>query len=1101
MLKVHDKEHAYHIDYEEIDRGYVAFGRNLKGEKITRKGSGVDWLFNIDAITRTMNYEPIVTGTQSNGFAGTKASDNAGQARKEKEPVKDYILLSLWNVDPPFFQNPKSSLDDGFKPLSDGKKVDEDPSKGSECNDQDKNNNVNNTNNVNTVSLTVNAAGTNRVNSIGELPFDSDMPALEDISTFYFSNKDEDNDAVDDLNNLDTTIQVSPTLTIRIHKDHPVNQVIGDLQSAKQTRIMTKNLEEHGFVCTIHQKNHKDLQNCLFACFYYKKNPKKVIHALKDPNWIEAMQEELLQFKLQEVWTLVDLPNGKRAIGTKWVFRNKKKDERGIVIRNIERLVAQGHTQEEGIDYDEIFSYVARIEAIRLFLAYALFKNFVVYQMDVKNTFLYGKIKEEVYVCQQLGFEDPDFPNRVYKVEKAMYGLHQAPRAWYETFSTYLLDNGFQRGKMDKTLFIKRHKVKQKNNGIFICQDKYVGEILKKFRFTKVKNASTPMETQKPLLKDKDGEEVDVHMYRYLKGHSKLGLWYPKDSLFDLVAYTDSDYAGASLDRKSTTGDGKEIIITESSVRRDLRLADEDGVDCLPSSTIFENLELMRKPKIKNTQVPQPSGSTKHVADEAIYKELDDKLVMAATTASSLEAEQDSGNIDKTQSKATPNEASSLGTTSNGAPRFQDTTGDTIAQTRFENMSKLSNDSLLARASSLGTTSNGGPRFQDTTGDTIAQTRVLSLEKTKTTHALEITSLKRRVKKLKKKQRSRTHKLKRLHKVGLIARVNSSEDEDASKQGCKINDIDADEDITIVSAVGEVNAASIATTVSAPATITTKEVTLAKALIELKSLKPKLVEGSSKRVGEELTQERAKKQKVDDEKETTELKKLMEIITNEEEVEIDAISLAVKPLKIVDWKIHKEGKKRNYQIIRANGNSKMYMVFNQMLKEFDREDLYDLVVCHVKFRVLAVWMLLGFIKISHFSDFSSLHRSSSKLSRDQTSNPTSSTNPTPKGRIHRSSKQKVENSNFEEHLTPVATMMDNRTVAEMLRAPTEGCAEAIVFPPILAEQFELKHSLINMMTSEQFFGLKKDNPHDHGQPVGGSKKNPRVPSPLRMILS
>ncbi|GKA38278.1 putative ribonuclease H-like domain-containing protein [Tanacetum coccineum] len=358
------------------------------------------------------------------------------------------------------------------------------------------------------------------------------------------------------------------------------------------------------------------------------------------------MQEELLQFKLQEVWTLVDLPNGKRAIGYKWVFRNKK-DKSGIVIRNKARLVDQGYTQEERIDYDEVFAHVARIEAIRLILAYASFKDFVVYQMDIKSAFLYEKIKEEVYVCQPPGFEDPDFPDRVYKVEKALYGLHQAPRAWYETLSTYLLDNEFQRGKIDKTLFIKRYKgdillvqvyvddiifgstnkklciafeklmhekfqmssmgeltfflglqVQQKKDGIFISQDKYVGEILKKFGFTEVKTASTPMETQKPLLKDEDGEEVDVHMYRsmigslmyltssrpdimfavcacaryqvnpkvshlhavkrifrYLKGQLKLGLWYLKDSPFDLVAYIDSDYAGASLDRKSTTGD------------------------------------------------------------------------------------------------------------------------------------------------------------------------------------------------------------------------------------------------------------------------------------------------------------------------------------------------------------------------------------------------------------------------------------------------------------------------------------------------------------------------------------------------------------------
>ncbi|GJV91475.1 putative ribonuclease H-like domain-containing protein [Tanacetum coccineum] len=244
-------------------------------------------------------------------------------------------------------------------------------------------------------------------------------------------------------------------------------------------------------------------------------------------------KDELLQFKLQKVWTLVDLPNGKRAIGTKWVYRNKK-DERGIVIKNKARLVAQGYTQEEGIDYDEVFAPVARIEAIRLFLAYASFKDFVVYQMDVKSAFLYGKIEEEVYVCQPPGFEDPDFPDRVYKVEKALYGLHQAPRAWYETLSTYLLDNGFQRGKIDKTLFIRRDK--------------------------DVKTASTPMETQKPLLKDEDGEEVDVHLYRsmisslmYLTS-SRPDIMFTMYSPFNLVAYTDSDYAGASLDRKSTTG-------------------------------------------------------------------------------------------------------------------------------------------------------------------------------------------------------------------------------------------------------------------------------------------------------------------------------------------------------------------------------------------------------------------------------------------------------------------------------------------------------------------------------------------------------------------
>ncbi|GKC43036.1 putative ribonuclease H-like domain-containing protein, partial [Tanacetum coccineum] len=336
-----------------------------------------------------MNYEPIVARIQSNGFVGTKASNNAGQARKETEP------------------------DDESKPSSDdGKKVDEDSRKDSEGINQEKEDNVNNTNNVN-------AASTNKVNVVGgktstKLPLDPNMSELEDYNIFE---DDEDVGAEADMHNFDTTIQVSPIPTTRIHKDHPLNQVIRDLQSATQTRRIRT------------QKGNSCIEGSKLDRGY-------------------TGRASTIQ---------VTRRYRKRAIGTKWVFRNKK-DERGIMIKNKVRLVAQGYTQEERIDYDEVFAPVARIEAIRLFLAYDSFKDFVVYQMDVKSIFLYGKIEKEVYVCQPPGFEDPDFPDRVYKVEKALYGLHQAPRAWYETLSTYLLDNGFQRGKIDKTLFIKRHK-------------------------------------------------------------------------------------------------------------------------------------------------------------------------------------------------------------------------------------------------------------------------------------------------------------------------------------------------------------------------------------------------------------------------------------------------------------------------------------------------------------------------------------------------------------------------------------------------------------------------------------------------------------------
>ncbi|GJW75643.1 retrovirus-related pol polyprotein from transposon TNT 1-94 [Tanacetum coccineum] len=615
----------------------------------------------------------------------------------------------------------------------------------------------------------------------------------------------------------------------------------------------------------------------------------------------------------------------KRAIGSKWVFRNKK-DERGIVIRNKARLVTQGYTQEEGIDYDEVFAPVARIEEIRLFLAYASFKDFVVYQMDVKSAFLYGKIEEEVYVCQPPGFEDLDFPDRVYKVEKALYGLHQAPRAWYETLSTYLLDNGFQRGKIDETLFIKRHK--------------------------EVKTASTPMETQKPLLKDEDGEEVDCmpvldnqvnpkvsHLYvvkrifRYLKGQPKLGLWYPKILPFE---YTDIDYRwkGASLDMKSTTRccqflgcrliswqckkqtmvanstteaeyvaassccgqngigvnagdsklmllgityycwvttdgllrfwstikaktihgekqlhalvDGKKIIITESSVRRDLQLEDEEGIDCLPNSTIFEQLTLMGKPKRKDTQVPQPSDPSESVTDEAVHKELGDSLVRGATTTSSLEAEQDSGNINKTRSKATPNESSSLGTNSDGGPRCQETMGDTIAQTRFENVSKHSNDSLLARGNTLRSDEDRLKLEELMALCTTLQNRVLDLEKTKTSQHNEIASLKRRVKKLEKKNRSRTHKLKRLYKVDDVEMFVEEQDVVVKEVNDEVNVVEAINSAKLIVDVAQVSAVSVQVSAASAATTTVgtstnvEDITLAQALEEMKRTKPKL---------------------------------------------------------------------------------------------------------------------------------------------------------------------------------------------------------------------------------------------------------------------
>ncbi|GJZ40583.1 putative ribonuclease H-like domain-containing protein [Tanacetum coccineum] len=323
-----------------------------------------------------------------------------------------------------------------------------------------------------------------------------------------------------------------------------LNRVLFDGKS-EEGYLLGYSTNSKGF--RVYNRITRKVQDCLHVNFLEnRKEPKKVSQALADESWVEAMQEELLQFKLQE---------------------KQGEMKRGILSRNKARLVAQGYRQEEGVDYDEVFAPVARIEAIRLFLAFASFMGFIVYQMDVKSAFLYGNITEEVYVKQPPGFEDPAHPNKVYRVVKALYGLHQAPRAWYERLSTFLLKHGYRRGAIDKTLFIKKDRrdimlvqvyvddiifgstkssmvkdfedlmqkefkmssmgeltfflglqVKQSNGGIFLSQDKYVKDILNKFDFRTIKPASTPIEAHKSLGKDEEGEDVDVHLYRSMIG-------------------------------------------------------------------------------------------------------------------------------------------------------------------------------------------------------------------------------------------------------------------------------------------------------------------------------------------------------------------------------------------------------------------------------------------------------------------------------------------------------------------------------------------------------------------------------------------------------
>ncbi|GJS20788.1 hypothetical protein Tco_0449420 [Tanacetum coccineum] len=760
--------------------------------------------------TKSMNYEPVVVGNQSNGIADTKACENAGKARMETVRGKDYILLPFLTQDPPFSSSSKDSPDAGFKPSGEEEKKDaehlenedsEVPNTEEPRVNQEQDESVNSTNNINTVSSTVNTASIedNVVdeNIVYGCVDDPNMPNLEEI---VYSDDDEDVDAEADMTNLDTHILVSPTPTTRIHKDHPLEQIIGDIHSAPQTRRMTKSVTDHV-------------------------EPKKVIQALTDPSWIEAMQDELLQFKLQKVWTLVDLPYGKRAIGTKWIYRNKK-DERDL--------------------------------------------------------------NEEVYVLSTSRVEDSSFPNIVYKVEKDTIWTTSALRAGKKSLSTEYWIIYCPRGL----------QVTQKDDGIFISQDKYVDDILKKFSFSTVKTTSTPMETSKPLMKDENAEDVDVHLYRSMIGslmyltssrpdimfaqtvvansttkaeyvaasscrgqindwngwkckdeisskstawnefgtniasaviclaknqkfnfsklifdgmlrnldpNSKKFLMYPRflqlflnNQIENLTPTFNDEYDTPSHTKKvfaNMRRQGKDFLGTVTPLFATMLIqpqadvgegsgqptepqhtpttASPSNIEPIPiiaSSSQPQKTHKRRKTK-RPTKISQSSGPTTLVADETVHEERGDSMERAATTAASLDAEQDSGNIIRTQSMATLNEPIPQGTGSGSGPRRQDTIlGDRPAQTRFERLSKQSNDPPLSGVNTPGSGEDRLKIMELMEICTKLSDRVLALENVKTAQDL----------------------------IESSADKSLGDQEDASKQGRNIAESDQDEEISFV---------------------------------------------------------------------------------------------------------------------------------------------------------------------------------------------------------------------------------------------------------------------------------------------------------------
>nr|GEU83399.1 hypothetical protein [Tanacetum cinerariifolium] len=747
---------SYLSDFKEINGGYVAFSRNPKGGKIAGKGDLTSlfakatldesnfWHRQIGHINfKTMNkLVKDVAGNQPNQNTCIEENFDAGTVGDEAESVQQYVLLPLWSTGSKDPQNtdtndafdvkePESKVYVSLSSSDKTKKHDEKTKREAKgkshvdlstgvrnLSDELKYFSSNSTNGVIAASAPVTAIeptlpnSTNSLNAASpsnnvvsptfkfgrkssfvdpsQYTNDLDMPALEDI---IYSDDEEDVGVEADFSNLETSITVSPILTTRVHKDHPVTQII---------------------------------------------EPKRVHQALNDPSWIKAMQKELLQFKMQKVWVLVDLPKGKRAIGSKWVFRNKK-DERGIVIRKKDRLVANGNTQEEGIDYEEVFAPVARIEAINLFLDYDSFMGFMVYQMDVKSAFPYGTIKEEFCVCQP-----PDLKTLIILI----------------------------RGKIDQTFFIK----KQKGNILLVSV--YVDDIIfgstnkklckaleklmkDKFQMSSMdgKSASTFIDTKKPLLKDPDGEDVDVHIYRSMISSLMYHTSSRPDIMFAVCECAHFQVTPRALDlhavkmifrqiindfwafvsiKKSNDAvklqaliDKKKVIIIEDTIRQNLRLDDADGIDCLPNEEIFTELARMGYEKSR-------IGKGFSGVETPLF---DAMLVPQQVQAAVAEVEEDEDEDNEVPAAPTP-------------PLQK------IAQ------------------------------------------------------ALEIVKLKQRVRKLKKKGRTKHSCLKRLRKVGTTPRVKSSNEtvvddqEDASKQGRGIVELDANKDVTLkdVDAEVEINA-------------------------------------------------------------------------------------------------------------------------------------------------------------------------------------------------------------------------------------------------------------------------------------------------------
>nr|GEW16432.1 ribonuclease H-like domain, reverse transcriptase, RNA-dependent DNA polymerase [Tanacetum cinerariifolium] len=765
-------------------------------------GTGPNWLFDIDTLSMSMNYQPVFAGNQTNGNAGTKANINAGQAKKKTVPSTQYVLLPLLTFDS---QGPKSSEEEVADDA--GKKSTKVPRKENEVQDPTKESDKN-----------------NQEKDVRDQE-EALRKQFEQESDRLFGQREAANtNSANILSTVSSPINVvsSSFTTIDPGREraqrNEFESMFGQDKDANGNRMFTP-------VSTV-------------GSTYVYLGGSILINAATLPNY--DLPTDHLMPDLEDITDLQD---------TK-IFRGAYDDEvEGAEddFNNLEFITVVSPIPTTKIHKDHPKEQIIRDPLSALQTRRMTKTSQEHAMMEVKSAFLYGTIEEEVYVCQPLGFEDLHFSNKVYKVEKALYGLHQAPRA---------------------------------------CQDKYVADILKKFDFSLVKITSTLIETNKALLKNEEAMDVDVHLYRsmigslmyltasrpdimfaacacarfqvtpkvsylhdvkrifiYLKGQPKLGLWYPRDSSFNLEAFLNSDYARASLDRKSTTRGcqflGKRLISWQCK-----------------KQTIVANSTT------KAEYVFAASCCGQRMNEEEMFRvdDLDGGEVIMDATASE-EVEQSTKIAEKEVSIANP----------------VTTVGEVVTTAKAKPKAR---GVIVQEPSEFKTTSSSQP---SQVPHAKAKDKGIMVESKKP--------------------------LKNKNQIPF-------DEEVARKLKAQIK-AKMEEEERIAREKHEANIAE-----------------------RSKKTKEEVTEGSSKRARDELEQESAKRQRLEKEDDSAELKRCMEIVLeDDDDVTVKATPLSSKSLTIVDYEIYKEGKKRYFKIIRADGNSQSCLTFSTMFKNFNREDL------------------------------------------------------------------------------------------------------------------------------------------------------------------